>query len=109
MSGEQDAVGVARELQDSYLDIAVVSGDGEDLFLKIGGEVVLTTESKARLLVGEIENELEDEPEEEVKVYQCPVCHTKCYGEQERDEHAKTEPGVQPSSFTWLGYKGDSI
>lgn len=31
--------------------------------------------------------------------YRCPVCHTKCVGDQERDEHAKTEPGVRPSSF----------
>ncbi len=36
---------------------------------------------------------------EETNEYRCPVCQTKCVGERERDEHAKTEPGVQPSSF----------
>lgn len=36
---------------------------------------------------------------EETPEYRCPVCATKCVGERERDEHAKTEPGVDPSSF----------
>lgn len=36
---------------------------------------------------------------EETNEYRCPVCHTKCIGEQERDEHAKTEPGVPPGTF----------
>jgi len=36
---------------------------------------------------------------EETNEYRCPVCQTKCVGERERDEHAKSEPGVQPSSF----------
>jgi hypothetical protein len=36
---------------------------------------------------------------EETNEYRCPVCHTKCVGEDERDKHARTEPGVQPSSF----------
>lgn len=37
---------------------------------------------------------------ERTKEYRCPVCHTKCVGERERDEHARSEPGVKPSSFT---------
>jgi len=37
---------------------------------------------------------------DETNEYRCPVCHTKCVGEQERDDHAKTEPGVSPDSFT---------
>lgn len=36
---------------------------------------------------------------EETPEYRCPVCHTKCVGERERDEHARTEPGVSPDSF----------
>jgi hypothetical protein len=36
---------------------------------------------------------------DETNEYRCPVCHTKCIGERERDEHAKTEPGVSPGSF----------
>ncbi|MWG36513.1 hypothetical protein [Halomarina oriensis] len=36
---------------------------------------------------------------DETNEYRCPVCHTKCTGEDERDAHAKTEPGVSPSSF----------
>jgi len=36
---------------------------------------------------------------EETNEYRCPVCHTKCVGEQERDDHAKTEPGVSPDAF----------
>jgi len=39
------------------------------------------------------------EIEKTTKEYRCPVCQTKCVGERERDDHAKTEPGVQPSSF----------
>lgn len=31
--------------------------------------------------------------------YRCPVCNTKCVGERERDDHAKTEPGVHPDQF----------
>lgn len=38
--------------------------------------------------------------EEKTDEYLCPVCHTKCVGEKERDDHAKKEPGVKPSSFT---------
>jgi hypothetical protein len=44
-------------------------------------------------------HECDVEIEEETKEYRCPVCQTKCIGERERDEHAKSEPGVQPSSF----------
>ena len=36
---------------------------------------------------------------DETNEYRCPVCHTKCVGEQERDRHAKSEPGVAPDSF----------
>lgn len=39
------------------------------------------------------------EVSEETPEYRCPVCHHKCIGKDERDKHAKTEPGVQPSSF----------
>ena len=39
-------------------------------------------------------------PVEKTKEYRCPVCHTKCVGERERDEHAKSEPGVKPDQFT---------
>ena len=31
--------------------------------------------------------------------FRCPVCHLKVTGEQERDEHAKVEPGVHPDQF----------
>lgn len=37
---------------------------------------------------------------EKTNEYRCPVCHTKCVGERERDEHARSEPGVSPDSFT---------
>jgi hypothetical protein len=37
--------------------------------------------------------------EKETNEYRCPVCHTQCVGERERDEHAKSEPGVSPDSF----------
>lgn len=39
------------------------------------------------------------EKAEETPEYRCPVCQTKCVGERERDEHARTEPGVSPDSF----------
>jgi hypothetical protein len=31
--------------------------------------------------------------------YRCPVCNKLCTGKQERDKHAKSEPGVSPDSF----------
>lgn len=48
---------------------------------------------------GAFDHFCEVEIADETKEYRCPVCQTKCVGERERDEHAKTEPGVQPSSF----------
>lgn len=48
---------------------------------------------------GEFDHECDVEIAEETNEYRCPVCQTKCVGERERDEHAKSEPGVSPSSF----------
>jgi hypothetical protein len=48
---------------------------------------------------GAFDHECDVEVVEETKEYRCPVCQTKCVGERERDEHAKSEPGVQPGSF----------
>lgn len=36
---------------------------------------------------------------DETNEYRCPVCHTKCVGERERDKHAQKEPGVKPDAF----------
>jgi|GEM_PF-2587610 len=35
----------------------------------------------------------------ETNEYRCPVCYTMCIGEEERDDHAQTEPGVHPDQF----------
>lgn len=35
----------------------------------------------------------------ETNEYRCPVCNKKCVGERERDDHARTEPGVKPDAF----------
>lgn len=48
---------------------------------------------------GAFEHMVDVEVAESTEEYRCPVCHTKCTGERERDEHAKSEPGVDPSSF----------
>lgn len=40
---------------------------------------------------------------DETLEYRCPVCHTKCVGKRERDNHAKTEPGVKPDAFVRVG------
>jgi len=36
---------------------------------------------------------------DETPEYRCPVCNTRCVGDRERDDHARTEPGVEPESF----------
>lgn len=48
---------------------------------------------------GATSHDCEVEIASKTKEYRCPVCHTKCVGERERDDHARTEPGVQTSSF----------
>lgn len=53
------ADGVAQRLGSSHIDVACVEGNGDDVFLKVGGDVVLTDESGARLLAKEIEETLE--------------------------------------------------
>lgn len=32
-------------------------------------------------------------------VWQCPICLVKVVGEEERDKHAKGEPGLKPSGM----------
>jgi len=44
-------------------------------------------------------HECDVEVAKRTKEFRCPVCHTTCVGERERDDHAKTEPGVRPDSF----------
>ena len=58
-----------------------------------------TAERRAGFHEGAFEHDVSVEVAEETNEYRCPVCHTKCVGERERDEHAKGEPGVSPSSF----------
>jgi len=59
-----------------------------------------TAHRRAGFHEGAFDHECNVEIVAETNEYRCPVCHTKCVGEQERDDHAKTEPGVDPSSFT---------
>lgn len=58
-----------------------------------------TAERRAGFHEGSTGHDVTVEVEKEMAEYRCPVCYTKCEGKSERDEHAKTEPGVQPSSF----------
>lgn len=58
-----------------------------------------TAERRAGFHEGSHGHDVTVEVAEETNEYRCPVCQTKCTGERERDEHAKTEPGVHPSSF----------
>lgn len=58
-----------------------------------------TAERRAGFHEGAFDHSVTVEVAEETNEYRCPVCYTKCVGELERDEHAKTEPGVRPSSF----------
>lgn len=58
-----------------------------------------TAHRRAGFHEGSTGHDVDVEVAEQVNEYRCPVCHTKCVGEDERDEHARTEPGVQPESF----------
>ena len=58
-----------------------------------------TAERRAGFHEGSTGHQVKVEAAEETKEYRCPVCHTKCVGERERDEHAETEPGVKPDQF----------
>jgi hypothetical protein len=49
---------------------------------------------------GEFDHSCEVIVEDETPEYRCPVCHTLCVGKRERDNHARTEPGVKPDHFT---------
>jgi hypothetical protein len=44
-------------------------------------------------------HEVSVEVAEKTLEWRCPVCHLKVTGEDERDEHAQTEPGVHPDQF----------
>lgn len=58
-----------------------------------------TAERRAGYHEGSRGHQCNVEVAEETPEYRCPVCHTLCVGDRERDEHARTEPGVKPSSF----------
>jgi hypothetical protein len=58
-----------------------------------------TAHRRAGFHEGSRDHSVRVEVARETNEYRCPVCQTKCVGERERDGHAKTEPGVQPSSF----------
>lgn len=65
MSNTQDSgvdyeAEVEQNLRNSYVDIAVVDGDGRNAYLKVGGEVIQTTESQARTLATEIGEKLSE-------------------------------------------------
>jgi len=48
---------------------------------------------------GAFDHDCEVEVAKKTNEYRCPVCQKKCVGKRERDNHAKTEPGVKPDSF----------
>lgn len=51
--------GVVQKIRNSHIDIAVVEGEGDDVFLKAGGDVLLVDEMEARTLAKEIVEKLE--------------------------------------------------
>lgn len=76
------------------LDCGIIEADTDDgLFSRP------TAERRAGFHEGAFDHSCTVEIAEETPEYRCPVCHTLCVGEDERDSHARTEPGVQPSSF----------
>jgi hypothetical protein len=58
-----------------------------------------TAHRRAGYHEGAFDHECEVRVETETPEYRCPICHTLCTGKRERDEHARTEPGVKPDSF----------
>jgi len=59
-----------------------------------------TAHRRAGYHEGALGHDCDVEIAEKTNEYRCPVCHTKCVGERERDEHAQAEPGVKPDQFT---------
>lgn len=72
----------------------IVADTDDGLFSKA------TANRRAGFHEGSRGHDCDVEVAEQTKEYRCPVCHTKCVGERERDQHARTEPGVKPDSFT---------
>lgn len=50
--------GVVQQLRESQTDIAVVEGDGDDVFLKAGGDVLLLHRMEATTLADEIQRKV---------------------------------------------------
>ena len=60
-SGEESNGGVVHQLRNSRLDIVVHPADGDDVFIKAGGDVLLLDEMEARRLADEITTKLQEE------------------------------------------------
>lgn len=58
-----------------------------------------TAERRAGFHEGSNDHSCSVEIAEETPEYQCPICHKTVTGKEARDEHARTEPGMQPSSM----------
>lgn len=59
MSNAETKTGVVQKLRDSHIDIAVVEGKGDDVFVKAGGDVLLLDRMEATTLAQEIQTKLE--------------------------------------------------
>lgn len=58
MSGDV-AEGVVQDLRESAVDIACIRGDGDDVFVKAGGDVLLLDAMEANTLVAEIQETIQ--------------------------------------------------
>lgn len=76
------------------LDCGTIEADTDDGYFSRP-----TAERRAGHHEGSQGHQCDVEVAEKTKEYRCPVCHTLCVGERERDDHAQGEPGVDPSSF----------
>jgi len=52
--------GVVQEFRDDPIDIVVSPADGLDVFIKVGGDVLLLDRDEARMLADEIKTKLEN-------------------------------------------------
>lgn len=62
---EESNGGVVHQLRNSPLDIVVHPADGDDVFIKAGGDVLLLDQIEARTLADEITTKLEVEADDD--------------------------------------------
>jgi hypothetical protein len=64
-NAETDTSGVARKSRESHRDITIRRGNGDDVFVKAGDDVLLLDETEARILATEIRETVDTDTQQE--------------------------------------------